>query len=141
MIKSFEQFNSVCEGVQKRKYPIDTDFTDLYCNLDYDCAMCCLDLVNADGVMDVNFTPPIILTIYDNNNGEYKKIKVNKIFVCKQDSTSWKTHKCEKFWDKESGKYLMLQTTDNEEIPVDAGIIDGFLLFDLWSILNKHLLN
>lgn len=143
MIKSFEQFNGVCEGAQIiRKNPSVkyNDFTDLYCSLDYDCAMHCLDLVRSNNG-EVIFEKPIDLTIYGEmfyGKGErFKDIKVSKVFVGQQNPKNWRDGVCDTYYNHKSGEYLMLQTTDNKEIPVDAGILDGHHLLKLCIYLDE----
>lgn len=138
MIKSFEQFNKICESTQKKMYFSGdeyVDFVDLYCSLDHDCAMYCLNLVKNNGG-EIEFEKPETIDIWDLNKNKYRTIYVKLLFVGKQDPKEI-NGECGAYYDYESGEYLIIKTTDGEEIIVDSDILEGHYLLHLYQILDE----
>ena len=138
MIKSFEQFNKICESTQKKIYFPQgdeyVDFVDLYCSLDHDCAMYCLNLVKNNGG-EIEFEKPEPIYIWDLKKNKYRTVNMKLLFVGKQDPKG--NRECAAYYDYESGEYLIFKTTDGEEFVVDVGILEGHYLLNLYQILDE----
>ena len=131
MIKSFEQFNSVCESVTSRRE--QRDYVSQMCDLAFECVMYCIDIVKDNGYR-VDLDKPYDINIQDRTHktSEYKNISAFEVRTQNRPD-----EECELYFNK-NGEYLVVITDDDEEYPVENKYFNLFEMAEISDVLEMY---
>ena len=129
MIKSFEQFNKVCESATPRRE--QRDYVSQMCNLAFECVMYCIDIVKDNGYR-VDLDKPYGIYIQDKTHetSEYKNISAFEVRTQNRPN-----EECELYFNK-NGEYLVVITDDDEEYPVENQYFNFFEMGEISDVLE-----